>query len=94
MNNSATNLPSSSSGTSISNNLWSHPERVEIIEWDDSIEFIYKQTSMITYSIHPSPPPEIRVFKIIFSCVDGKWNKSEPIFGKIIPKQEEGYEFD
>lgn len=31
--------------------------------------------------------------KIIYSCIDGKWNKSEPIYGKIIPTQDEYFEF-
>ena len=33
------------------------------------------------------------VFKIVFSCIDGKWNKSDRIYGKIIPPSEESYEF-
>lgn len=74
--------------------LWSTPERVSVDEYDDRIEMIYKQTSMVTLSIYPSPPPEERVYKIIYSCVDGKWNKSEPIFGTINPPTEESYDFD
>lgn len=74
--------------------LWSHPERVSVQEYEDRIEMVYKVTSMVTYTIYPAPPPEVKIFKIIFSCVDGKWNKSEPIYGKIIPSQEENYEFE
>jgi hypothetical protein len=48
----------------------------------------------MTLTIYPSPPPEERVFKIVYSCVDGKWNKSEKIYGKIIPSQKEYYEFE
>jgi hypothetical protein len=77
------------SGTTSILNTWSNHERVEVNEVGESIEMIYKQTSMLTYTVYPSPPPEIRVFKIVYSCVDGKWHKSEPIYGKIIPAQDE-----
>jgi hypothetical protein len=87
------NLLGSSATTSILN-TWSNPERVEVNEVGQSIEMIYKQTSMLTYTVYPSPPPKVRVFKIVYSCVDGKWNKSEPIYGKIIPAQNEYFEFD
>jgi len=82
------------SGTTHILNTWSNPERVEVNEVGETIEMIYKQTSMLTYTVYPSPPPEVRVFKIVYSCVDGKWNKSEPIFGKIIPPQNECFEFE
>lgn len=75
-------------------NLWSHPERVSVQEYEDRIEMVYKVTSMVTYTIYPSPPPVVKVFKIVFSCVDGKWNRSEPIYGKIIVAQDEQYEFE
>ncbi len=82
------------SGTTSILNTWSNHERVEVNEVGESIEMIYKQTSMLTYTVYPSPPPEIRVFKIVYSCVDGKWHKSEPIYGKIIPAQDEYFEFE
>lgn len=87
-------LNTKNTGTTSILNTWSNPVRVEVNEVGESIEMIYKQTSMITYTFYPSPPPEVRVFKIIYSCVDGKWNKSEPIFGKIVPLQDEYYEFE
>lgn len=71
--------------------LWSIPERVEVNEYMDRIEFVYKQTSSVTFT--STQPLGTRCYKIVFSVVDGKWHKSEPIFGKIIPKQEEHYEF-
>jgi len=75
-------------------NTWNHPERIEVREVGETIEMIYKQTSSIYFTgIIPSCPNE-RLFKIVYSCVDGKWNKSEPIFGKIIPAQGEYYEFE
>ena len=82
-----------SNGTS-NINLWSNPECINVIENNDSIEMIYKETSMICYTSFPAPPPEVRVFKFIFSCVDGKWNKSDRIYGKIIPASDESYEFE
>lgn len=87
-----TNL--SNTGTTSSINTWSTPQRVEVNEQFDSIEMVYKETSMLTHAVYPSPHPEVRVFKIIFSCVDGKWNKSERIYGKIVSPQDEYYEFE
>ena len=91
MSNTTLNLNSVSSATNI--NLWWTPERVDVIENSDSIEFIYKETSMVSYTSFPPLPPQVRVFKIVFSCVDGKWNKSERIYGEIIPAENERYVF-
>ena len=91
MSNTTLNLNNVGSTTSI--NLWSNPERVDVIEKSDSIEFIYKETSMISYTSFPAPPPQVRVFKIVFSYVDGKWNKSERIYGEIVPAENERYVF-
>jgi len=68
--------------------MWSAPTRLQVNERIDSIEMIYEETSLMTLTIYPSPPPEKRYFKIVFSCVDGKWNKSEKIYGKKIEHQE------
>ena len=48
---------------STSNNVWSHPERLEVNEIGDTIEIIYKETSMVTLAVYPSPPPQERIFK-------------------------------
>jgi hypothetical protein len=90
------NLNGNLSGTTsiTTNSLWGYSERVDVVETPSSIEMIYKETSMITYSIWPAPPPQQRVFKIVYSCKDGKWSKSEPIYGKIISAQDEYYEFE
>lgn len=72
-------------------NTWNIPERMEVCEYPDRIELIYKQTSVITNGLGYT---EERTFKIVFSCVDGKWHRSEPIFGEIIPAQPEHYSFD
>jgi hypothetical protein len=86
-----TNLGSTSATTNI--NLWSNPERLDVIETIDSIEFIYKETSMVQLAIYPPRPPQERVFKIVFSCINGIWNKSERIYGEIIPQESERYVF-
>lgn len=86
-----TNDPSISTGTVYTGTggttagfMWSAPTRLQVNERIDSIEMIYEETSLATLTIHPSPPPQKRYFKIVFSCVDGKWNKSEKIYGKKI----------
>ena len=71
---------------------WNTPERIEVIELPESIEMIYRQTSMNYVDIHGTI--EVKVFKIIFSCIDGKWNKSEPIYGRVIPAQGEQIVFE
>jgi hypothetical protein len=75
-------------------NPWNHPERIEVREVGKSIEMIYKQTSSFSRTGGLPPYHDERLFKIVYSCVDGKWNKSEPIFGKIIPAQDESYQFE
>ena len=88
------NSVSTSAGCYATFNTWSTPERVEIIEHQDRIEFVYKETSMTTLTIHPSPSPMERVFKVVFSCIDGKWNKSDRIYGEIVEQSNEHYNFD
>jgi len=70
---------------------WNEPIRVDVIDTGNSIEMIYVQTKN---SIWGNLFCEKRAFKIVYSCVNGMWNKSEPIYGKIIPAQEEYYEFE
>jgi len=67
--------------------MWSAPERLEVNEIGDTIEMIYKEVSAVTYTVYPSRPPQERIFKIIYSCKDGKWDKSERIYGKEIKKE-------
>ena len=75
-------------------NTWNYPERIEVIEVGESIEMIYKQTSSFYRTGGLAPYSDERLYKIVYSCVDGKWNKSEPIYGKIIAAQDEYYEFE
>lgn len=80
------------SGTTANINQWSESTRLQVNELPDSIEMIYEETSTITLGVYPSRPPQKRYFKIVFSCVDGKWNKSERIYGEKI-EREEYFEF-
>ena len=72
---------------------WSDPLLIKTQEVGESIELIYKQHSTYSRTGGIAPYNDTRVFKIVYSCVNGKWNKSEPIFGEIIPAHEEYYEF-
>jgi len=89
-----TNTFSTVTGTTFTTSInnWSTPERLEANEVGETIEMIYKQT--LSFSYWPAPPTEERVFKIVYSCIDGKWDKSEPIYGKIVPAQVEYFEFE
>ena len=62
------------------------PELKDTIVKDDSIELIYKET--------PYAGPRPSVFKIVYSCKDGKWHQSEKIYGQIIPAAKEKYKFE
>jgi len=79
--------------------LWSYPVRVDVIEKPDSIEIIYKERLLILNTPHTTVcsnmihRPQERVFKIVFSCIEGKWNKSDRIYGRIIQATQETYEF-
>ena len=69
-------------------NQWSTPFRIDVIEKNNCIE-----TSQITLTVYPISKPQERVFKIIFSCKDGIWNKSDRIYGEIVEEQAESYIF-
>jgi hypothetical protein len=47
----------------------------------------------MTLAVYPARVAEQRVFKIVFSCIDGKWNKSERIYGKVVAAKLESYSF-
>lgn len=87
-------IDQSSTGTIAYSNIWSDSKRVSVEEVGNTIEMVFIETSNMTLSVYPSRPPERRVYKIVYSCVDGKWNKSERIYGEIIPAQEEDYVFE
>jgi len=81
-------------GGTTQSDFWGSPSLIEIRDDGRSLEMIYKQTSTVTLTVNRTLPPQERVFKIIYSCMDGKWHKSQPIFGKIIPATDEWYDFD
>lgn len=70
--------------------MWNTMILRQVNEVGESIEMIFAQTKASAFP----PYHEERAVKIIYSCVDGKWNKSEPIYGIIVPAQEESYEFE
>jgi len=74
-------------------NQYSTPFRIDVREGNDCIEFIYKEVSQISYFTYPQIEAGERVFKIVFSCKDGKWNKSDRIYGEIVPSSNEQYVF-
>ena len=82
------------SGTTAHAGLWNPMVFKEVNEVGETIEMIYTQTSSFSRTGGLPPYHDERAVKIVFSCVDGKWHKSEPIFGKIIPSQSEYFEFE
>lgn len=89
---SSNDINFASSGTTANLNPWGYFKFVKFIEYPDRIEVFYKQHRII--NTWPVPPDTERVYKIIFSCKGGVWHKSDPIYGKVIPPQEETYEFE
>jgi len=71
-------------------NQYSEPKLIETIVKDDCIELVYTETKLWSFV---NGTIDKRVFKVIYSCKEGKWNKSEKIYGQIIPASEERYEF-
>jgi hypothetical protein len=73
--------------------MWNPMIFKEANEVGETIEMIYTQTSQCYRTGGMPPYNDERAIKIVYSCINGKWNKSEPIIGKIIPAQEEYFEF-
>ena len=61
---------------------------IDTIVKENSIELVYKEVSIWNGL-------DKRVYKIVYNCLDGKWHKSDRIYGEIIPEQviEETYKF-
>ena len=92
--NTNTTASGTMTGTTANFNQWSNASFIRSQVVGESVEFIYSQYQLVTFSTgFYNLPAETRVFKIVFSCVNGKWNVSEPIYGKVIPAQEEDYDF-
>ena len=81
------------SGTTVTNySDFGEPFLVQTIVNEKSIELVYKEVSNSTYLTFPAITP-VRVFKVIYSCKNGKWNKSERIHGEIVPACDEYFVF-
>ena len=78
---------------STTNGLWSAPTLIDTREIGETIEMTFIETSLITLAVYPPPPPSRRVFKIVYSCIEGIWNKSEKVYGEILPPINEQYKF-
>ena len=70
---------------------WTDPFKVDVTEKENSIEIVYKQTQEVWAGTQSTA--NSRVFKVIFSCKDGRWHKSERIYGEIIEQAGERYVF-
>jgi hypothetical protein len=81
-------------GTCVASSMYNLPIFIEANEVGESIEFIYKESAAVAYITFPPQYPPDRVFKVVFSCKDGKWNKSDRIYGWIIAASNETYKFD
>lgn len=80
------------STTDFNFNEWSFPVLIKTEVYEDRIELIYKQEPNFTYTVGYSIP-DPKIFKIIYSCKNGKWHVSEKIEGKYILAIDETYEF-
>lgn len=61
---------------------------IEVRDIPNGVELIYKE---FNFDIHVfSIPSKIKqkVYKIVYSCKDGQFHKSEKIYGKINPPKE------
>jgi hypothetical protein len=74
--------------------MWNPMMFVEAKEVGETVEMIYTQTSTFSRTGGIYPYHDERAVKIIFSCVDGRWNKSQHIYGSIIPAQDEYFDFE
>lgn len=102
MNNKDKNITNVSSnafqntdGISTYDSEWGLPSLIDTIVYvKEKIELVYIQHSNMTYTgFELQLQPDPRIFKIIYSCKDGKWHKSKRIFGKYISAKDETYEF-
>ena len=76
--------------TTTSYDTWGVPFLVDVLKGNDYVCLIYKQESSMIYC---SGYRETRAIKETDSVVDGKW-KVDVVYGKVIPPQDETYEFD
>jgi len=92
---SETNLLGSTGDATFSTaGMWNTMIFEEVNEVGETIEMIYTQTSQYSRTGGLPPYHDTRAVKIVYSCIDGKWNKSDPIYGKIIQQRDEYFEFN
>lgn len=72
---------------------WGNPYIIDTILGNKSIELVYRRDAQFTHTVFPVSTPNPKIFKIIYSCKNGKWHKSEKIKGYYVSKKEESYEF-
>jgi len=69
--------------------VWNESRLIDTLVFDDRIELVYKQSSVLV--TRPLIPPKI--FKVVYSCKKGKWHQSEKIEGSYRSASDETYEF-
>jgi len=90
----STSIGTTSTGTCTTLEMWNPMIFREANEVGKTIEMIYTQTSKYSRTGGLPPYHDERAIKILYSCIDGKWNKSDPIYGNIIPARGEYFKFE
>lgn len=94
MEDSKTDYLFTDGGTTTSFDRWGKPYLIDTVVLEDSIELIYRQDSNLTYTVNWQIHEDVKIYKIVFSCKNGKWHVSDNIEGKYIHARGETYEFD
>ena len=71
---------------------YSTPVLIDILEGIESLTLVYKQYPNFTTTVGSFNDP--RIYKVVYSIVDGKWHKSEQIEGTYLAAVDEAYSFD
>lgn len=83
---------STSTWASHNRNDWTEPNLVEVDEGKNYLALTYTEDRVSNFYNGTSGSVESRrVYKVIYSCIGGKWHKSEKIYGKIVPSTKETY---
>jgi len=90
---SDTTLGGTTTSTTSTLEQYTAPELIDVHEKSESVELIFRQYLQYNLWGGVQPKQETKIFKIIYSVVDGKWHRSDPIPGKVVPAQKESYEF-
>lgn len=76
-------------------NMYQDPQLMHTYIYEDRVEQIFMQESNMTYTVgiyqSSSPPP--RIYKEVYTIVNGKLAKTATIEGSYIPARGESYEF-